>query len=712
MIQNFTRLLLAAGFLSLFAPFVLADGVSVRNDVGNPAGAPFPSNRYTVFDGTQNTLRRVRLPKPNCAVQVSDCQDIDVINTLDGFSTQPRITVPFTGDIDVASVDSDTIFLVNLGDTLTLHGFGDRVGINQVLWDPATKTLVFESDQLLKQHSRYLLVITDGVHDSRGRKIKGEGWDDDDFSSGHDRDDYRRDLRDGVQFLRSARNRVVAASLFTTQSTSADLVKINHQIKHSTPAPVDFMIGNGGTSRAVFPVATLAGVQFNRQTGTAVFTPGPVPTSALGVVPGAVGAVAYGRFRSPDYETAEKVIPPTGTLTGQPQPQGSNDLIVQVFLPAVQKPARGWPVAIFGHGFGDSMYGAPWTVAATLASQGIATISINVVGHGGGSLGTLNVTRTTGTPVVVPAGGRGIDQDGNGTIDSTEGSSAVGAKNIVSSRDGLRQTVVDLMQLVRQVEAGMDVDGDGSVDLDAQRIYYSGQSFGGIYGTIFLGVEPSIKAGVPNVAGGSIIEIVRLSPVFRVLGAIALASRQPALLNLPPLPPPVPFPFNLVFNENIPLRNQPPVINTVPGALAIAERFDRTQWVSQSGNPVSYAPFIRKEPLHGNAAKPVIFQFAKGDMTVPNPTTSAILRAGALADRATYFRNDLAFAHDPAVGKNPHTFLTNIFGAGASYAVAAQRQIATFFSSNGATTIDPDGLGPYFETPITSPLPETLNFIP
>jgi hypothetical protein len=716
MIQTFTRPLLAAGFLSLFAPFALADGVSVRNDIGNPAGAPFPSNRYTVFDGTQNTLRRVQLPKPNCAVQVSDCQDIDVINTLDGFSTQPRITVPFTGDIDVASVNSDTIFLVNLGDTLTLHGFGDRVGINQVLWDPATKTLVFESDQLLEQHSRYLLVITDGVHDSHGRKIKADGWDDDDFSSGRDRDrdrdDYRRDLRDGVQFLRFGRNRVVAASLFTTQSTSADLAKISHQIKHSAPAPVDFMIGNGGTSRAVFPVTTLAGIQFNRQTGTTVFTPGPVPTSALGVVPGAVGAVAYGRFRSPDYETAEKVIPPTGTLTGQPQPQGSNDLIVQVFLPAVQKPARGWPVAIFGHGFGDSMYGAPWTVAATLASQGIATISINVVGHGGGSLGTLNVLRTTGTPVVVPAGGRGIDQDGNGTIDSTEGSSAVGAKNIVSSRDGLRQTVVDLMQLVRQIEAGIDVNGDGSVDLDAQRIYYSGQSFGGIYGTIFLGVEPSIKAGVPNVAGGSIIEIVRLSPVFRVLGAIALASRQPALLNLPPLPPPAAFPFNLVFNENIPLRNQPPVINTVPGALAIAELFDRTQWVSQSGNPVSYAPFIRKEPLHGNVAKPVIFQFAKGDMTVPNPTTSAILRAGALADRATYFRNDLAFAHDPAVGKNPHTFLTNIVGAGAPYAVAAQRQIATFFSSNGATTIDPDGLGPFFETPITGPLPETLNFIP
>ena len=117
--------------------------------------------------------------------------------------------------------------------------------------------------------------------------------------------------------------------------------------------------------------------------------------------------------------------------------------------------------------------------------------------------------------MTVPAGGRGIDQDGNGSIDSTEGSSAAPPQGIISSRDALRQTVVDLMQLVRQIQAGIDVDGDGSVDLDAQRIYYAGQSFGGIYGTIFLGVEPALQAGVPNVAGGSIIEIVRLSPVFR-----------------------------------------------------------------------------------------------------------------------------------------------------------------------------------------------------
>lgn len=700
-------LLLAASL-----PAAHASGVSVRADLDSLDGAPFPSNRFTVFDGSQRSLRRVALPKPDCAVRPSDCADIDVLNTLDGFSTQPRITVPFTGDIDPATVNSSTVYLVNLGDTFTLRGIGDRVGINQVIWDPATKTLALQSDELLQQHSRYLLVVTDGVRDSQGRRIKSGGWGEE-FGHGHGHASgaaYRHELRMAMAAHQGRPNRVVAASLFTTQSISADLVKINRAIKHSAPAPVDFMIGNGGAQRALFPVATLQGIQFVRQTGTAAFTPGFVPTPALGVVPGAVAQVAYGRFASPNYQTALQVIPATGTLSGQPVQQGTQQLVVQMILPAGPKPAGGWPVALFGHGFTDSMYGAPWTVASVLASRGIATVSINVVGHGGGAQGTLNVLQAGQAPVVVPAGGRGFDQDGNGTIDSTEGVNAAAPQTIVASRDGLRQTVIDYMQLVRQIEAGVDVDGDGSVDLDRNRIYYSGQSFGGIYGTILIGSEPSIKAGVPNVPGGSISEIARLSPAFRILTGLTLATRVPTLLNLPPSPT-LPVPLN--FDENIPLRDGAPRVNAVPGAFEIQRFIDRAQWVTMAGNPVSYAPFIRKQPLQGHAAKPVIVQFAKGDITVPNPTSSAILRAGELADRATYFRNDLAYALNPAVGRNPHTFLSNIgTAAQAPYAVMAQTQIALFFASGGTTVIDPDGAGTIFEVPIAGPLPEVLNFLP
>ncbi len=73
-------------------------------DLGSPATGPFPSDWFTVPDYTQNTLRRVSLPLPDCQVQVSDCEDIAVLNELDGFNVQPRLSVPFSGPIDVNTV--------------------------------------------------------------------------------------------------------------------------------------------------------------------------------------------------------------------------------------------------------------------------------------------------------------------------------------------------------------------------------------------------------------------------------------------------------------------------------------------------------------------------------------------------------------------------------------------------------------------------------
>jgi hypothetical protein len=129
---------------------------------------------------------------------------------------------------------------------------------------------------------------------------------------------------------------------------------------------------------------------------------------------------------------------------------------------------------------------------------------------------------------------------------------------------------------------------------------------------------------------------------------------------------------------------------------------------------VAWAPFIDKSPLPGDLIKPVIIQFARGDETVPNPTATALIRSGDLKDRATFFRNDLAFALGVGFGKNPHTFLTNIAGTipVATVAIGAQTQIAVFFTTNGALTIDPDGPGPLFEVPIAGALPEDLGFIP
>ncbi len=241
-------------------------------------------------------------------------------------------------------------------------------------------------------------------------------------------------------------------------------------------------------------------------------------------------------------------------------------------------PSGGWPVAIFGHGFGNDRHVVPMAVAGTMARFGYATAAINVVGHGGGPEGTLTVLRTGHDPVTLPAGGRGLDLDGDGRIGATEG---VGTRAgtplaLISSRDGLRQTTADLMQLVRAIRRGVDVDGDGHVDLDRERIVYFGQSFGGIYGTLLMAVDPLVRVGVLNVAGGPIVEIARQSPIFRGLVADQLKRRQPPLMN-----------GEQDFTESMPLPGEAPVREPAAGALDIQAYFDRAEWLSQPANPVA-----------------------------------------------------------------------------------------------------------------------------
>jgi hypothetical protein len=145
--------------------------------------------------------------------------------------------------------------------------------------------------------------------------------------------------------------------------------------------------------------------------------------------------------------------------------------------------------------------------------------------------------------------------------------------------------------------------------------------------------------------------------------------------------------------------------------MPIQEVIEDTEWVSQSGNPVAYAPHIRKTPLAGVSAKSVIYQFARGDQIVPNPATTALLRAGDLADRATFYRHDLAFAENPQLPTNPHGFLAALDIPGfRAITRGAQEQIATFFATDGAAVIHPEPAR-FFETPISLPLPEGLNYI-
>lgn len=195
-----------------------------------------------------------------------------------------------------------------------------------------------------------------------------------------------------------------------------------------------------------------------------------------------------------------------------------------------------------------------------------------------------------------------------------------------------------------------------------------------------------------------------------------LQDRTPSLINSPGITELDGVPVNPPhYNENKPLRNQPPVINAIAGAVDIQKALETKEWGEQSGaTSHAWATYLRETPLPGVYPKSVILQFAKGDRRSCNPGTTATLRAGNLADRTVYYRHDLAFAEDPTIPKDPHLFVVEPTHANAlfrSIARGAQVQIGHFFASGGTVVIHPEPAR-FFEVPIPLPLPEGLNFIP
>lgn len=448
-----------------------------------------------------------------------------------------------------------------------------------------------------------------------------------------------------------------AQTTFTTMSATDGLLDLRAQ--------VDARDAGGLDVDAVVPAAGTT-VEYLRDTGTSTLTTAAAPSAIT------AGSYVFGSFTAPSWLRADRTIEQTPTRDAGPEVVGEQELPFLLVLPPGQAPAGGWPVAIFGHGFTGAASNVLLAAAANSAA-GVATISTHVVGHGYGPASQWRVTTPAGVQTI-PALGRGVDVDGAPGISSTDGSSTSpsGAAQAVGSRDALRQTAADLMTLLRAV--GSDED---ELDLRADRVSYFGQSFGGIYGTMLAGAEPDVARAGLNVPGGPISEIVRLSPSFRPILQQNLFFA--GLLNG----------GTNGFTESLPLRGQGPVLDPAPGALAIQDFIADTTWLNRPGSPETFAPLLDDDR--------VLFQIARGDQTVVNPTSYALLAAGDLFDRASVYRNDLT----PLRVANPHSFLLALGTPFGTAALQGQTQIATFLTTG--QTIDPDGAAPIWETPIADP---------
>jgi dienelactone hydrolase len=180
-----------------------------------------------------------------------------------------------------------------------------------------------------------------------------------------------------------------------------------------------------------------------------------------------------------------------------------------VLIPQGTAPAAGFPVVIFQHGITRSRTDA-FGIMGALTSQGFAVVAIDAANHGS------RAVRISNTANAIPAldcsdvnvGLTGPRPDRGPDPSAHPGCYApVLSPDLAATRDGFRQTVLDLQQLVTSLKA-CGTTLCGKLKVDATKIAYVGHSLvGGNFGAMLVGLT-GIRAAVFNAAGAGWLDII------------------------------------------------------------------------------------------------------------------------------------------------------------------------------------------------------------
>jgi pimeloyl-ACP methyl ester carboxylesterase len=285
-------------------------------------------------------------------------------------------------------------------------------------------------------------------------------------------------------------------------------------------------------------------------------------------------------------------------------------------------PSGGWPVLIFQHGITRSREDM-FTVADSFADAGFMVAAIDLPLHGVTNqqdplyANSANPAYTG----IIPAGSGSIERTfdldlntnaGNtvipgsppdGVIDPS-GSHAINLTSPLTTRDSLREGVIDLVMFSRLLP-GLSLGAAGAVNAGA--IHYLGHSLGAIEGTTFMAVVgPGINTATLANPGGVVTQILITSPSFAPVINAGLAAQ-----------------------------------GVIPGTTLYANFWRDIQTTWDSGDPVNYiALATAAHPIH-------LLQVVGGtppalgctplapppancpDQVVPNATTQQLITASA-----------------------------------------------------------------------------------
>ncbi len=431
-----------------------------------------------------------------------------------GFGLSAAPLLEFTAPMDKTTVTSSTIKVYKLAGTPEL------VDADIELMPDLMHVIVHPKALRFAESTSYMVVVSDEVRDATGRKVVT-------MPAGHFLKAHEQVFVDGASQVGAiealdaeklegsrtqiataldavGRDRILGAWPFTTMPVKRPLLEWRQSAER---------VG-------VSPEPTLT----SHQTPGDAVADFPLGITALSNV----ADVYHGTIESPFF-----LDPRSTALRGDGGHEVQN-VAFTLTVPKNPKPGP-IPVVIFGHGLvTESRF--VLAVASSLAGKGFAAISIDFPYHGtrtycakGGPISVINPT--TGEEMSLdPCSsgstcndyGKCVDATGQGNhlakfpiLDLPVASGAVftDVDHIASTKDHFLQALVDLGALDRSLRKG-DWSPLLGRAVDTNKVYYTGQSLGGIMGAIFLGTQVDIPRAVLNVPGADLIKLFDESTFF------------------------------------------------------------------------------------------------------------------------------------------------------------------------------------------------------
>lgn len=323
---------------------------------------------------------------------------------------------------------------------------------------------------------------------------------------------------------------------------------------------------------------------------------------------------------------------------GAPRLQRREEVCISVTVPEGERPAGGWPLAIFAHdASGNFRSNVSTGLASQLAAQGWATLSWDGVMQGA----------RAGLPEA---------PDGEAVLTSLNTLTRPGL-----ARDHALQAAADLHGIVRLLpELRQTVDGT-NLGFDRNRLIFIGHGLGGELGVPATVYEPELKAVVLASVSGSVMDRANLTLAPANLNALySVALAEPRLDGMH------------------------------PGMHLVQTWLD-------TRDPMNYGPLFR-DPPEGVPHKHVLQLYGINDSVVPNKAQGYLAVAARLSRIGRAFEEVIALQPIAAgeggsnVAGPEGTVFTQVFkqyqtaeGHDVLFeSAAAQRDLADFVTAIGA----------------------------